>query len=286
MKKCVLLLLVLCLFSSVSFSEVSLPRVFSDHMVLQREMQVPVWGTADAGEAVAVEFGGQRLTTEADADGKWMVKLSAMSAGGPFDLVVQSKNTLTFSNVLVGEVWICSGQSNMEFPLERLEGARDEVKNATNPEIRLFLAPKTISGKPQDYIDASWQVCHPHFADNFSAVAYTFAKYVHREIGVPIGLIQSAYGGSKIEPWMTVEALRQVPSLGSRVAYVEGSDAVHRGAIGDVLAVAEIEGESVVVSSEHVSDPIAVRLGWSNVAEPNLSNREGLPASPFRTDSW
>jgi sialate O-acetylesterase len=235
MKKCVFLLLANCLFSSVSFSDVSMPTVFSDHMVLQREMLVPVWGKADAGEAVTVEFSGQRLTTEAGVDGKWMVKLSSMSAGGPFALVVQGKNTLRFSDVLVGEVWVCSGQSNMEYPLERIEEPRAEIKAATNPEIRLFLVPKTISGKPKDDIDGSWQVCHPNFADNFSAVAYLFAKYVHREIGVPIGLIQSAHGGSKIEPWMTVEAIREAPSLRSSVAYIEGSDAVHRGNIADTL---------------------------------------------------
>ena len=135
------------LISSLSYADVKLPAVFSSNMVLQREIQVPVWGWADPGEEVTVNFSGQSNTVKADADGKWMVKLSAMPAGGPFEMTVRGNNTVTFTNVMVGEVWICSGQSNMEFHLEDSRGAREEIKKATNSNIRLFQIPETISAK-------------------------------------------------------------------------------------------------------------------------------------------
>ena len=228
------------LISSLSYADVKLPAVFSSNMVLQREIQVPVWGWADPGEEVTVNFSGQSNTVKADADGKWMVKLSAMPAGGPFEMTVRGNNTVTFTNVMVGEVWICSGQSNMEFHLSGSTGSREEIKKATNTDIRLFTIPKTISGKPKDDVDASWLVCHPNFADNFSAVAYYFGKTINSQIDVPIGLIQSAYGGSKIEPWMTIEAFKQVPSLSSAVEHVEGSDQVHSGHVEETLKELEI----------------------------------------------
>jgi sialate O-acetylesterase len=240
MKKFLLVIIMSLLISSLSYADVKLPAVFSSNMVLQREIQVPVWGWADPGEEVTVNFSGQSNTVKADADGKWMVKLSAMPAGGPFEMTVRGNNTVTFTNVMVGEVWICSGQSNMEFHLSGSTGSREEIKKATNTDIRLFTIPKTISGKPKDDVDASWLVCHPNFADNFSAVAYYFGKTINSQIDVPIGLIQSAYGGSKIEPWMTIEAFKQVPSLSSAVEHVEGSDQVHSGHVEETLKELEI----------------------------------------------
>ena len=235
MKKFLLVIIMSLLISSLSYADVKLPAVFSSNMVLQREIQVPVWGWADPGEEVTVNFSGQSNTVKADADGKWMVKLSAMPAGGPFEMTVRGNNTVTFTNVMVGEVWICSGQSNMEFHLEDSQGAREEIKKATNSNIRLFQIPETISAKLKDDVEASWMVCSPNFADNFSAVAYYFGKTINNQINVPIGLIQSAYGGSKIEPWMTIEAFKQVPSLNSAVEYINGSDEVYRRHVAEAL---------------------------------------------------
>ena len=240
MRKYVFSFILCCLLFSVSVADVRLPAVFSDNMVLQRQMPVPVWGFADAGEEVTINVSGQSKTVKADGDGKWMVRLAAMPASGPFEMTVRGNNTVTFTNVMVGEVWVCSGQSNMEFPLERTPGSRAEIKKATNSDIRLFSIPWTISGKPKDDVEASWLVCHPHFADNFSAVAYFFGKTINSQLDVPIGLIQSTYGGSKIEPWMTIEALKRVPSLSSAVEYIEGADQVHCGHIAEALKGLEI----------------------------------------------
>lgn len=255
------------LVSSLGYADVKLPAVFSSNMVLQREIHIPVWGWADPSEEVTVTFADQQNSTKAGDDGKWMVKLSPMSASGPFEMIVRGDNTVTFTNVMVGEVWVCSGQSNMEFRLENSQEAKSEIKKATNSDIRLFQIPKTISGKPRDDVDASWLVCYPNFADNFSAVAYYFGKTLNNQIDVPIGLIQSAYGGSKIEPWMTIEALKQVPSLNSAVEYVEGSDQVHRGHIAEALKDLEIylpmakkafeAGEKVPVPKKWPVHPLA-----------------------------
>ncbi len=240
MRKYVFSFILCCLLFSVSAADVRLPAVFSDNMVLQRQMPVPVWGFADAGEEVTISLCGQSKTVKTNGDGKWMVRLAAMPAGGPFEMTVRANNTVAFTNVMVGEVWVCSGQSNMEFPLERSTGARAEIKNATNSNIRLFTIPHTIAENPKDDVDASWLVCHPHFADNFSAVAYYFGKTINNQLEVPIGLIQSSYGGSKIEPWMTIEALRQVPSLSSAVEHIAGSDQVHRGHVSEALKELEV----------------------------------------------
>lgn len=125
--------LILCsLLCSVSAADVRLPAVFSDNMVLQRQKPIPVWGFAEAGEDVTIRLGDQSQTVTANGVGQWMVKLSAMPAGGPFEMTVEGKNTVEFANVMIGEVWVCSGQSNMEKPLEQLRDAREEIKNATN----------------------------------------------------------------------------------------------------------------------------------------------------------
>lgn len=240
MKKYVILFILCCLLCSVCIADVRLPAIFSDNMVLQRQMPVPVWGYADAGEQVTINVSDQIKTIKADREGKWMVKLAAMPAGGPFAMTVRGTNTITFTNVMIGEVWVCSGQSNMEFSLAGTPGSRTEIKKATNSNIRLFTIPKTISGKTRDDVEDSWLVCHPHFADNFSAVAYFFGKTLNSQLDVPIGLVQSAYGGSKIEPWMTIEALKQVPSLSRAVEHVAGSDQVHRVHVAEALKGLEI----------------------------------------------
>jgi sialate O-acetylesterase len=267
MKRCVISSILSCLLISVSVADVRLPAIFSDNMVLQRQMPVPVWGFADAGEQVTINISGQSKTVRADHDGKWMVKLAAMPAGGPFEMTVRGDNAVTFTNVMVGEVWVCSGQSNMEFHLEQTPGARAEIKNATNSNIRLFTIPWTIAEKPKDDVEASWLVCHPNFVDNFSAVAYFFGEALNSQLDVPIGLIQSAYGGSKIEPWMTIEALKQVPSLSSAVEYIEKSDQVHRGQVAKALKELEIylpmakkafaAGEAVPVPPKWPVHPLA-----------------------------
>lgn len=188
-----------------SFAVVKLPQVFADNMVLQRDAPVPVWGWAAPREKITVRFHDQVKTTKADANGKWRINLDAEKAGGPYELTVQERK---FTNVLVGEVWICSGQSNMEFALRNAVNAPAEISTADYPEIRELTVTKHVSFTERDDIETSgWQVCSPATAGSFSAVAYFFARKLQQELKVPVGLIHTSWGGTNVETWTSKEAL-------------------------------------------------------------------------------
>ncbi len=195
-------------------AEVQLARPFTDHLVLQRERPVPIWGTAAAGERVTVEFGTQRLETTADADGNWLVRLAPLSASAePTQLTVRGQNTITLHDVLVGEVWFCSGQSNMEKPLGERKGQRPtpayelEVAASDQPQLRLFQVPRT--DQPQSGPGVlRWLPSSPENlrASNFSAVGYHFGRLLRQTLGVPVGIIHSSFGGTRIDAWLPPEA--------------------------------------------------------------------------------
>lgn len=187
----------------------SLPHLISDHAVFQQDRKIHVWGTADARERVAVGLAGHIVRTQADSSGKWSVDLPAMHAGGPFTLKITGKTTILVKDVLIGEVWIASGQSNMVFALAGSTGAAEEIPRADYPEIRLFTVPRTLGLSPMpDTLPATWSACTPESAKEFSAVAYYFARKLHRELHVPIGIIESAWPGTHIEEWMAPAAAR------------------------------------------------------------------------------
>ena len=456
-------------------ADVKLPKVFSDHMVLQRDREVPFWGWDNPGAEVKVSIGEKSASAKADKDGKWSVKLPAMKAGGPYKVTVQGSSTVNFSDVLFGEVWLCSGQSNMEWSVSASANPKEEIEKANHPKIRHIKIPHVPSDKPQSDVNTpGWQVCTPQVAGGFTAVGYFFALNLQKELDVPIGLIGSNWGGTRIEPWTTPDGFKSVPALkdisdklatfpakndkgvinhqsplalyngmisplvpyairgalwyqgesnnGEGMLYFEKMKALINGwrklwndesmpfyfvqlapfdynkqmengkpatsglpyiweaqaatlkipntgmavtvditALKDihpknkqdvgkrlalwalaktynkpvqvysgplyksmqvsgnkvhiefdhvgggliardgkplsfftiagedkkfVPATAVIEGGKVVVTGEGVSKPVAVRMGWHEEAEPNLSNKEGLPASPFRTDDW
>jgi sialate O-acetylesterase len=200
-------------------ADVTLPPVLGSGMVLQRDLPVPVWGWADAGEKVSVTFVGQTKTTKAGADGKWMVKLGPLKANSKAaSLTVTGNNKISLDNVLVGEVWICSGQSNMEWALRSSMNAKEEVAAADHPQIRLFNVPgHTTSPLPKEKGAGSWQVCNPKSASGFSAVGYFFGRRLQKELGVPVGLVGSNWGGTRIEPWTTLAGFESVPEL-SKIA--------------------------------------------------------------------
>lgn len=198
----------------------SLPSVFSDHMVLQREQPLPVWGKADPDATVAVEFAGQKKTTTADADGKWRVDLDPLKASSePRELKVSSHLqseivTQSFSDVLVGEVWFCSGQSNMGFGLASgTENATATIAAATHPTIRLYKTPQVMSATPQETINSRWTLCTPETVKSFSAVAYYFGRKLYQDLNVPVGLIQSAWGATQIEPWTPPCGFKSIDTL-------------------------------------------------------------------------
>lgn len=428
----------LLVFASLGHADVKLPTVFGNHMVVQRDRPLPVWGKADPGEEVKVQFAGGSAEGKADDHGRWKVILPAVKADGKaHKLTVSGKNTVELTDVLIGEVWVGSGQSNMEWPLAATEKAKEAIAAADHPTIRLYHVPKLQTKTPAEDIKASWQVCTPKTIPGFSAVLYYFGLRIQKELGVPVGLINTSWGGSPIEPWTVgdkqsggmynamiaplqpfairgalwyqgesnvgngmkyrdkMEALiigwrkswgqdipfyfvqiapfagygenhlpalweAQVASLkiphtgmavttdivhnikdihptnkldvGNRLALwalvkdygkkgIVYSGPLYKGMKVDggkvrlsfahvggglvardgkpltefqiagedgkfVAAEATIDGDSVVVHASGVEHPTQVRFGWSKLANPNLMNKEGLPASPFQTKGW
>jgi sialate O-acetylesterase len=461
-------ILVVLLLSAPAMAAIKLPSVIGDNMVLQRDQPVAIWGWDDAGTEVTVTIGEKKATATTCEEGKWCVQLPAMAAGGPHTMTIAGTDTVTVKNILIGEVWLCSGQSNMEWSVKASNNADEEIAAADYPRIRHIKIPHVPAETPQsDVASDGWQVCSPQTAAGFTACGYYMARHLLGQLDVPIGLIGSNWGGTRIEPWTPPVGFKQVPALkdiadnlenfpskkadgkinhqsplalyngmiaplvpytirgaiwyqgesnngegmlyhekmkaliagwrsiwgkedlpfyfvqlapfryggqptrlpgiweaqsatlsvphtgmvvtvdisnitdihprnkqdvGKRLALwalakqygqkdlvysgplyksmqVEGDKAIisfdHVGGglvsrdgkplswfaiAGEdkkfVEAQAEIDGANVVVSAEGVTDPVAVRFGWHQEAEPNLSNKEGLPASPFRTDKW
>ncbi len=199
--------LILLVAALTTRAHVQLPALFSDNMVLQQGMPVTIWGWAHEGEKVTVKFRGQTVSTTT-RNLKWSVKLRPLKAGGPDTLTIgAAQNTVTLTNVLVGEVWVCSGQSNMEWPLSQAYQPEADIASATNNLIRLFRVPKAKSDSPTVKVKASWQLCSPQAVPGFSAVGYYFGRDLQAARKVPVGLIQSDWGGSPAEAWMSREAL-------------------------------------------------------------------------------
>lgn len=217
-------------------ADVRLPRVFGNNMVLQRDIPVPVWGWASPGETVQVRVGQTVGRTTAGKDGRWMVRLKAMAAGGPLEMIVRGPNTVRFTNVLVGDVWVCSGQSNMAWPVSRANRGQEEVAAARHPTIRLLTVPQKQSGCPEQDAEIQWQACNPQTIGSFSAVAYFFGRELNRKLNVPIGLINTSWGGTAIEPWTPREGFALVPSLASFKADIDRAEASYRELVMQYLA--------------------------------------------------
>jgi len=434
--------IVACLWAAVpAFAEVSTPAIFGSHMVLQRDVPIPVWGWAAAGEEVTVTLDSRVEKTNAGADGGWKVTFPPLKTGGdPHTLSVAGTNTLRFDDILVGDVWVGSGQSNMEWSLAASGNPKETIAAANHPQLRLFHVPKVQDKAPARDVKSAWKVCTPENTQSFSAVLYHFGVKLQAELKIPIGLINSSWGGSPIEPWTIHDgksggmyngmiaplvpfpvrgftwyqgetnvlqknglayvdkmqnliggwrqawgndqlpfyyvqiapwegryegdelcklweaqaAALKIPGTGMAVTtdLVDNIKDIHpknkldvgqrlarwalaktygqsglvysgplfkaatvdgnrlrlsfahakglksrdgnaltefevAGADGTfVPATATVDGETVVVSAAGVAEPKLARFGWRSIANPNLVNSEGLPASPFQTDGW
>lgn len=424
-------------------AEVKLPHIFGSHMVLQRDAALHIWGTAEVGEKVSVQIAGRKANTMAGDDGSWSVDLPSMKTDGrTHKLTVKGKNEIVLENILVGDVWIGSGQSNMEWQLRSTEKSNEFIAAADHPRIRLFHIPKKTTKEPANDVNAAWKPCTPANVPTFSAALYHFGRIIEADQNIPIGLINSSWGGSPIEPWIVtatgsgemyngmiapitdfpvtgsiwyqgetnvinknglaytgkmkdlIEGWRsvfdnkgmpfyfvqiapwdnggyaagQLPALweaqtatlklpntgmavitdivhnlkdihpqnkhdvGDRLArwalakHYKKKEVVYSGPIYKAMRVeknririafahlggglrtrdggelneftiagadgnfvdaqAKIDGKFVVVQSDEVPSPTQVRFGWHRVAQPNLINAAGLPASPFQTENW
>ena len=203
-----LLLLASALASALpAAADVRLPKIFTDNMMLQRGQTVRVWGWAEAGEAVSVALAGKSASTKADDKGEWKLEMPALKAGENLELAVKGKNRLTLKNIIVGDIWVCSGQSNMEMALGPCLGAADDIKTADLPKIRRIKIDRVQVARPQADAPAAtpWQVCSPGTAGGFTAVGFYFAREIQQKTNVPIGIIDSNWGGTRIEPWIAPE---------------------------------------------------------------------------------
>ena len=268
---------------SRAVADPSLPHVFGHNMVLQRGKPIPVWGKADPGETVRVAIGDATQEAVAGADGKWRVDLPAMAAAGPFEVRVTGKSSVTFTNVLVGEVWLCSGQSNMAMTMGGTAYAPDRLAKADLPHVRLLTVPRKASPLPLDDADVLWRVCTPETAIGFSAVAYFFGREIHVRTNVPIGLINTSWGGTRIEPWSTYESLRAVPSMAETLPEFAPeviaerqqeyeAKAAEREARSDELVA--MEADDALLKA--MSDPALDDTGWETMAVPMRWEKAGL----------
>jgi len=259
-----------CLLLAPSFAlaELRLPSFFSDHMVFQRDAPIPVWGWADPGTMLTVQLGpdpAKAVTTTADPQGRWHASLPASPADaeGLSFTVSSPTQTITLEDVLVGEVWLCSGQSNMEWPVSASADPAGEIAAAADfPAIRHMKVAHATAATPRDDVASTWQICSPATAANFTAVGYAMARELHRELGVPIGLLNVSWGGTRIEPWTPVEGFAMIPGLAeihSQIQRTLPSNELYQTAL-----------------QTHIDD----LTRWTEEARAALANRDYAPASP------
>ncbi|MFD1601401.1 sialate O-acetylesterase [Flavobacterium artemisiae] len=273
MKKCIVFILLI--FSVISNANVRMPLIFSDGMVLQRDKQVPIWGFADANENIEVHFNKQIKKTTTDKNGKWTLNLSPEKAGGPFELIVIGKNKITIKNVLVGEVWICSGQSNMEFQVFKTMNSEKEIADANYPMIRHFGVAQDLSGTPKDDLkQGKWEVANKENVGNFTAVGYYFARKLYSELKIPIGIINTSWGGTNVETWTSREAFEKSDEFKSMIANVPTVDInaifeTYKKSVLDNLK--KVQGFDVSMENEEqFKNPNFQDKNWPEIKVPSL----------------
>ncbi|MBN2274416.1 MAG: beta galactosidase jelly roll domain-containing protein [Bacteroidales bacterium] len=204
---------------------IKLPHILGSNMVLQREKPVVLWGWADPREKVEISFAGNTLSSKADKEGKWKMTFPSMKAGGPYQMTIKGNNIIQLENIMIGEVWICSGQSNMEWIVANSDNSAEEISKADFPEIRLFDVPNRIAFEPQEDISGGeWLVCSPATVGSFSAVGYFFGMNLFSNLNIPIGLISTDWGGTLIESWASDDALYTVPEVRNKVDILRNVD--------------------------------------------------------------
>ena len=278
------LILVLC--GPALWADVQLPSIFSDHMVLQKSAQTPVWGTAAPGENIKIALDSLAVSATAGPDGKWRVNLDLQKAGpGPFKLIVAGSNQLSIADVIVGDVWLASGQSNMEFQLSRAEGAPEEIAHSANPMLRQFIVKETGSVQPLDSCEGKWTVAAPQTSGGFTAIGYFFGKSIQQKMHIPVGIINSSYGGSALEAWISLAGFDKDPALKATTARLCGDAVTYPQRMKD-YAVQYHAWEARYGRQDH-ADPDTQKYaaqdisleGWKPVSLPGSLANAKLPDS-------
>ncbi|HJV78605.1 MAG TPA: sialate O-acetylesterase [Paludibacter sp.] len=280
LRSCIFLFFTL---SVLAKAHVSMPKVFSSHMVLQRDMDIPIWGNAPAGTEITAQFGNTQTKGITDANGKWMLHLPKFKAGGPYKLVVSQTGKpgpkIVFDDVLVGDVWLASGQSNMELQVQQAKDAAKEIKQANYPNIRFFNVPHNKSVKLEtDILGGSWTVCDSVSIRTVSAVAYYFARKIHTDINVPIGILQTTWGGTPVEAWTSKEMLLASPITRDKAIANDTVNPTHF--VKDSLDL--IRFWDVVYHPKNETDKIVTRPSyndskWAEVNMPSVLKTSGIP---------
>ena len=256
-------------------ANVRMPLLFSDGMVIQRNKAIPVWGWADANEEIEVRFNKQTKTITADTNGKWMLKLDSEKAGGPFELTITGKNKIVIKDVLVGEVWICSGQSNMEFQMYKLPDFETQKEQSNESMIHHFGVAQDLSGTPKEDLKAGkWEVSNKETVGNFTAVGYYFAKKLYAELKIPIGIINTSWGGTCVETWTSNEAFQKSDEFKDMIA---GVPSVNMDAIFETYKkslldnIKKIQGFEVTTANENQFKELDFKdANWPEIKVPSL----------------
>jgi len=253
------------------FAQIAVAKVFSDNMVLQRDIKIPVWGYAAPGREIIAELGKFSVKTIANKDGKWMVRFPVFKAGGPYQLKIAERTAphsqIILSGILIGDIWLASGQSNMEWSVKQAQNAVEEIAKADFPEIRLFHVANVKKLTPQqDLTEGKWEICNAQNVAKFSAVAYYFAKKIHKDQDVPIGIIQSAWGGTPVESWTSREKLLSSPITKAKT--LANDSLSEQDFLRDSLD--QIRGWDIVNHPQQNSDKIIPRPGYNDAAWPDI----------------
>ncbi|WP_185816949.1 sialate O-acetylesterase [Hymenobacter metallilatus] len=288
------LLVILLLAAPAARATVRLPRLVSSHMVLQRNVKLPLWGWAAPGEAVQVSFRGATAQTNAGDDGRWALTLPPQQAGGPFALTVRGTNTVQLTDVLVGDVWLASGQSNMEWPLRDAAGGAAAVAAANHPQIRLFNVPNCAERRPlAELAGGEWQPCTPQSVAGFSAVAYFFGRDLQQQYKVPVGLIAAEWGGTVAEAWTSAEALGKLPDFQPKLASLAqqtGSFAEQEAAYATRLSnwqrSPEGQDRGLLPGQPTWADPNLPTTAWKTMPLPGIWEASTPELSDFDGVVW
>ena len=275
------LVILLPLFSQ---ADVSLPRLVSDNMVLQRNSKLNIWGWASPGEKIAVEFNRYKLHTTTDANGKWQLVLPEMKAGGPFAMTIKGNNTLVVNNILIGEVWLCGGQSNMEFKLNKVRDRyAQDIANSGKYPIREFAVKEKYGFDKVVDVEGSWKMADPLNVLQFTAVGYFFAKHLYDQYKVPVGLIYSSWPGTPAESWISEEVLKkdfphyaEVIKQYKDTAYVNEVLKKDRTVADEWYAATKLNDKGTASRQASWANPAADTAGWKNIRFPGYWETQGL----------
>ena len=278
-------LLLLMIASLGANAKITMPKLFGDNMVLQRNKPIKVWGWAASNEKIEVQFRQQIKKLKAGKDGKWLVELDPEQAGGPFQLIIKGSNTLEYNNVLIGEVWLCSGQSNMEMPIAgwgKINNYQKEIKDADYPQIRQFEVPKVTSGELKESLSGGdWKVCSPSTAGAFSATAYFFARALYVKLKVPIGLINSTWGGTNSETWTSQQAMEQSEEFKAIANQVKSGNMEFLNQQRNAARLKKLEQTVGVIhhsaDAVHYKDENYNDSKWGSLKVPGFWEEQGFP---------